>query len=186
MGKMAWGGEKIRPSLKKDGRRIIATMHPARMPGVMPGRRAQKVNTAIMQAWITEMYSLSRHSFGQDFHPILIVAEFVDKVKLNFFNELWKGHSASLHFRLYCVFTLSIRTACILRQRTAINARSNGRKARGQRPRSAKLTATHKACITVNIGMGVYAAKVLLIMGLGRLGSLPGQSSEASGWPIDL
>jgi hypothetical protein len=31
---------------------------------------------------------------------------------------------------------------CILRQRTATNARPNGRRARGQRPRCAKLTAT--------------------------------------------
>ena len=33
-------------------------------------------------------------------------------------------------------------SVCILRQRTATNARPNGRRARGQRPRCAKLTAT--------------------------------------------
>ena len=42
-------------------------------------------------------------------------------------------------------------------------ALASGHKARGQRP-------PHKACSTVNTGMGVYAAKALLRMGLGRLG----------------
>ena len=63
-----------------------------------------------------------------------------------------------------------------MRGRTAARRGASGHAARSERP-------PHKACSTVNTGMGVYAVKALLIMGLGRLGSLPGQ--PASGWSIE-